>query len=136
MGGTYPKASGFPEWNFGGCGVTNTCSWAKLPASSHYDALGKTTAALLELWPPAVPITFLGFEVGYVVFSGGALTDGAPEESPCRAAYIDFAGPATDRYSWDPMTVLHAGSAVPLGYCGPIQHAPACVPCMIFHSLP
>ena len=108
MGGTYPKASGFPEWNFGGCGVTNTCSWAKLPASSHYDALGKTTAALLELWPPAVPITFLGFEVGYVVFSGGVLTDGAPEESPCRAAYIDFAGPATDRYSWDPMTVLHA----------------------------
>ena len=111
MGGRYPSSKLSPpaEWNFGACGPTNRCPWGAEPASRHYDALGALSSAVYDdLWPPRVPISFLGGEVGEVVLTGGALTDGAPKTSPVRAAYVTYNGPHGNRQSWDPMTVLYA----------------------------
>ena len=55
MGGRYgPGASDAPEWNFG----------------MADPQLGAITNATLAAWPPAVPIVFLGWEVGSDVHSG------------------------------------------------------------------
>ena len=115
MGGWYPQSPtphAAAEWNFGGCGPTNVCvdfNNFTVPASCHYDSLGPLTFDLYsQLWPPSVPITFLGGEVGEPVLTGGVLTDGAPASSPVRAAYIAYNGPYGNRSSWDPMTLLYA----------------------------
>ena len=74
-------------------------------------ALGTITNATLALWPPAVRIIFLGWEVGSDVHTGS----GQPTDNPCGAAYHIYCaahpGPACvngARSSWDPMTLLHA----------------------------
>ena len=97
-----------PEWNFGGCGPSNDCSWGSEPAWRHYDELGPISSAFFAEWPSSVALTLLGAEVGENVFSGASLTDGAPATNPCRRAYIIYSGPQNHRSSWDPMTLLDA----------------------------
>jgi len=99
MGGHYSGGMRRSEWNFGGLGIGGT--------------IGRITNETLERWPPSVPVTFLGFEVGVGVQSGSSLRH-APD-GPCRAAYELWCkatpkGCSTNggRSSWDPMTVLLA----------------------------
>jgi hypothetical protein len=54
-----------------------------------------------ELCP--VPVTFLGWEIGYGVITGGAL----PEEDHLKTTLNDH-GSNNGRHSWDPMTALMA----------------------------
>lgn len=64
-----------------------------------------------ELCP--VPVTFLGFEVGYGVISGGKLV----EEDFLHHVLVDH-GSRDGRHSWDPMLVLMAliGDEAAAGY--------------------
>ena len=50
-----------------------------------------------------VPITFVGFEVGTDVITGGSV----PEEDPLKQAFV-AQGSGNGRCSWDPLTVLTA----------------------------
>jgi inosine-uridine nucleoside N-ribohydrolase len=80
MGGRqeYYQAQYPPEWNFAACGT----------GCGDYDAVPAITHATLELWPPSVPITYIGFEAGEQVRTGlGVLQRNAPAGSPCRRAY-------------------------------------------------
>lgn len=93
------------EWNFGGCGS----------GCGPYDALGGITRAALDRWPASVPISFLGFEAGVSVGTGGFfIRDPPPFDSPCRQAYRLFCSrmggwcSGSGRASWDPMTLLYA----------------------------
>jgi hypothetical protein len=54
-----------------------------------------------ELCP--VPVTFLGWEIGYGVITGGSL----PEEDHLKTTLNDH-GSNNGRHSWDPMTALMA----------------------------
>lgn len=98
MGGTYPG----PGWEF---------NFGEFPLE---------TKSVLENFPPNVRVTFSGFELGGVVFSGKGLKkqccdDVAAEdeerdkkESPIRAAYEWYVGRcSTLRESWDPITTLY-----------------------------
>lgn len=58
-------------------------------------------AKVCELWP--TPITFLGYEIGYMVKSGKNL----PCNDVLKQVLIDH-GSAEGRHSWDPMLVLAA----------------------------
>ena len=44
-----------------------------------------------------VRMVFSGFEVGFGVNSGGALTSCATSDNPCRQAYVDYVGEGKDR---------------------------------------
>lgn len=68
-------------------------------------------AAFCELCP--VPVTFLGFEVGYGVISGGRLG----ENDVLHHVLVDHGSPG-GRHSWDPMLVLMAlvGDEAKAGY--------------------
>ena len=71
-------------------------------------------------WPREVKVLFSGFDVGVQVHSGAALTSCAPDNSPCRAAYVNYCennptgctaptkGAGRNRFSWDPLTTLVA----------------------------
>lgn len=97
MGGTYPG----PGWEF---------NFGEFPSA---------TKTVLENFPSNVRVTFSGFELGGVVFSGGGLKqkkcdeeedkEGEEEkESPIRAAYEWYVGRcSTLRESWDPITTLY-----------------------------
>ena len=50
-----------PEWNFAGCGR----------GCGPYAALPAITNATLRAWPPSVPLSFIGFEAGVDVQTGG-----------------------------------------------------------------
>ena len=93
------------EWNFGGCG--GRCG--------PYDALGEITSAALARWPSTVPISFVGFEAGVDVHTGGFYIHKPPGfDSPCSQAYHLFCQEmggwcyVDGRASWDPMAVLYA----------------------------
>jgi len=88
MGGSYP--SGW-EYNFGG-----------------YSPL--TTAHLVNNW--AGRITFSGSELGGNVMSGARFIVEGPKHDPVKAAYQWYVGYDTDRYSWDPLTVLYASQGL------------------------
>ena len=62
----------------------------------------------VSMMPPQVRMVFSGFEVGFGVMSGGALTSCAAEDNPCRKSYIDVVGTNHDRSSWDPLTLVAA----------------------------
>ena len=47
--------------------------------------------------PSEVRMVFSGFEVGFAVNSGGALTSCATSANPCRQAYVDYVGEGKDR---------------------------------------
>lgn len=98
MGGTYPG----PGWEF---------NFGEFPLE---------TKTVLENFPPNVRVTFSGFELGGVVFSGKGLKqkkkqccddeedDKGEKESPIRAAYEWYVGRcSTLRESWDPITTLY-----------------------------
>lgn len=95
MGGTYPG----PGWEF---------NFGEFPLE---------TKTVLENFPPNVQVTFSGFELGGVVFSGKGLKKRCDEEeeedeerdnSPIRAAYEWYVGRcSTLRESWDPITTLY-----------------------------
>lgn len=97
MGGTYPG----PGWEF---------NFGEFPLE---------TKTVLENFPPNVRVTFSGFELGGVVFSGKGLKrkkceeededdKGDEKESPIRAAYEWYVGRcSTLRESWDPITTLY-----------------------------
>lgn len=99
MGGTYPG----PGWEF---------NFGEFPLE---------TKTVLENFPPNVQVTFSGFELGGVVFSGKGLKlkkkqcdddeerdDKGGKESPIRAAYEWYVGRcSTLRESWDPITTLY-----------------------------
>lgn len=90
MGGTYPG----PGWEF---------NFGEFPLE---------TKSVLENFPPNVQVTFSGFELGGVVFSGGGLKKQCDDEerdnSPIRAAYEWYVGRcSTLRESWDPITTLY-----------------------------
>ncbi|KAL5376858.1 hypothetical protein DPSP01_010124 [Paraphaeosphaeria sporulosa] len=104
MGGGYP--SGY-EFNF----------WGDNPLA---------TAHVVNTWPRAVPVTFLGTEVGDVVLSGAKLTMEGPKGDPVKAAYGWYVGYNTTRMSWDPLTVAYAvlglGSWFEYGNTGGYNH--------------
>ena len=52
------------EWNFGGCGGLGGHGSGGNGDCGAYDMLGHITFETLALWPPAVPIIYLGFEAG------------------------------------------------------------------------
>lgn len=96
MGGTYPG----PGWEF---------NFGEFPLE---------TKTVLENFPSNVQVTFSGFELGGVVFSGKGLKkqccnddkedDKGEKESPIRAAYEWYVGRcSTLRESWDPITTLY-----------------------------
>lgn len=98
MGGTYPG----PGWEF---------NFGEFPLE---------TKTVLENFPPNVRVTFSGFELGGVVFSGEGLKKQCDDdkdkegeerdekESPIRAAYEWYVGRcSTLRESWDPITTLY-----------------------------
>lgn len=66
---------------------------------------------LCRLWP--TPTTFLGWEVGYGILTGGELS----KDDPLRQIMADH-GSAVGRHSWDPMLVLLAltGNEADAGY--------------------
>ena len=60
-----PTPHAAAERNFGGCGPTNVCidfNNFTVPASCHYDLSAAHLDLYSQLWPPSVPITFLGGE--------------------------------------------------------------------------
>lgn len=79
-----------------------------------------SAALLCEQWP--VPITFLGWEVGHTVISGGDL----PDDDLLKQVMIDH-NSAQGRCSWDPMLVLLAltGDPEKAGYDCVYGHASA-----------
>lgn len=93
------------EWNFGGCGQ----------GCGPYDELAGISRMALDLWNATVPISFLGFEAGVVVHTGGFFIHDPPGfNSPCSAGYRFFCSRMPGwcemggRASWDPMAVLYA----------------------------
>ncbi len=68
-------------------------NFAKTPRASS------AANIVCKKWP--TPVTFLGFEVGQSVITGGRL----PEGDPLRQILIDHGTPA-GRCSWDPMLAL------------------------------
>lgn len=96
MGGNWQSES-FPECNF-----------------SRTQKARDAICAVLRDCP--VPITFLGYEVGESVLSGGALR-GQPWDDPLRDVLRDY-GAEKGRSSWDPLLVLLAcvGDAAAMGF--------------------
>ncbi|PLB36802.1 inosine-uridine preferring nucleoside hydrolase-domain-containing protein [Aspergillus candidus] len=84
MGGEYPSGH---EFNFFGHNIT-------------------AAADVVNTWPGRV--TFIGFELGRDVYSGGQLMVDGPESDPVNAAYRWYNGYDVPRESWDPLTVLYA----------------------------
>jgi hypothetical protein len=88
MGGRYPQSSRdpenpvlpSPEHNFGFfCTVNNSrCS------GIASDPIAPSTAFVVENWPAAVPIVFLGWEVGAPIKTGAVMTNGTETQNPCR----------------------------------------------------
>ena len=86
MGGSYPRSL-VPSFNFGcGDGLMGEAA----------ECGGSAMAAVSRL-PPEVTVVYSGFTPGFLVRSGGALTECAPAASPCRQAYIDYLGEGRDR---------------------------------------
>ena len=81
------------------------------PSGQEFNFYGDSpllTAHVVNTWPRSVPVTFLGTEVGAIVFTGAKLTVEGPEDDPVRAAYKWYVGYNTTRESWDPLTVAYA----------------------------
>ncbi|EOD08919.1 hypothetical protein EMIHUDRAFT_258086, partial [Emiliania huxleyi CCMP1516] len=56
----------------------------------------KLTSDALSRWPVEVPTVFVSFDIGFWVRVGGVLKTGAPVNSPCRQAFVDFCGVVDD----------------------------------------
>jgi hypothetical protein len=112
MGGRYPQSSRdpenphlpSPEHNFGFFCTANSSRCGGIGS----DPIAPSTAFVVEHWPPAIPIVFLGWEVGAPILTGAVMTNGTGSQNPCRQAYIDHGNGAVGRSSWDPATTLFA----------------------------
>lgn len=101
MAGTWTKDGG-QEYNLAGAGGTNPL-------------ITQSSSKVLSLWP--TPITFLGFEIGYMLLSGGKL----PKDDILWQAMDDYntqgyrlANPEQhSHHSWDPLTIVMAGLGSP-----------------------
>merc|ERR1719341_885429 len=98
MGGYYPQSDLFSEFNF-------NCGWSFM--GEPLECEGSARDAVSGM-PSEVRMVFSGFEVGFAVNSGGALTSCATSDNPCRQAYVDYVGEGKDRSSWDPLTLVAA----------------------------
>ena len=111
MGGSYPRSL-VPSFNFG-------CADGLMGEAGE---CGGSAQAAVSLMPPEVRLVYSGFTPGFLVRSGGALTDCATPANPCRQAYIDYLGEGWNRsegtswhlvtydfrMSWDPLTLVAA----------------------------
>ena len=86
MGGSYPR-SVLPSFNFG-------CADGLMGAARECGGSAQTVVSLL---PPEVRLTYSGFTPGFLVRSGGALTDCATQANPCRQAFIEYLGEGGNR---------------------------------------
>ena len=87
MGGYYPQSDLFSEFNF-------NCGWSFM--GEPLECEGSARDAVSGM-PSEVRMVFSGFEVGFAVNSGGALTSCATSANPCRQAYVDYVGEGKDR---------------------------------------
>ncbi|KAF2477725.1 nucleoside hydrolase [Lindgomyces ingoldianus] len=81
------------------------------PSGHEFNFFGDnpvSTAHVVNTWPTAIPLTFLGSEVGEMVSTGARLTREAPTDDPVKAAYGWYVGYNMTRFSWDPLTVAYA----------------------------
>jgi len=118
MGGRRLNGNPVVEWNVAGCSEGDI-AWIR-PAATEcgggYSSLAHTTHEMLSLWPPPVPIVFVGYEDSEMIHTGDVLVSNKTDHvlaSPMREAYLWFCSvmpwrcePA--RSSWDPITVLIA----------------------------
>ena len=81
MGGSYPR-SVLPSFNFG-------CADGLMGEAGE---CGGSAQAVVSRLPPGLRVTYLGFTPGFLVRSGGALSDCATPANPCRQAYIEYLG--------------------------------------------
>eukprot|EP00039_Didymoeca_costata_P012246 m.175554 g.175554 ORF g.175554 m.175554 type:complete len:352 (+) comp15429_c2_seq3:222-1277(+) len=101
MAGRYPQSGPAAECNM--CGCYNGADKASASTAEH------ASAFVYDNMPSEVEVVFNGFEVGFQVQTGAALSSCATEENPCRQAYINYEhGPNRSRYSWDLMATLYA----------------------------
>lgn len=106
MGGWYPPQHpfGHPTYNFNcAAGVYNTSGCAGA------SAIG------VDGMPASVEQIFS--DIGDQVYTGGVLTDCAPDSNPCRRAIIDQQGPGNPRCSWDPIVTMAAIRGYPAVHC-------------------
>ena len=93
------------------------------PCGSHGN-LGAITNHTLSLWPDEVPLTFLNFEAGQDIYTGGVLRNEelVQPDSPCRRAYEVFCQTndgwcrGIDRQSWDIQAIVVAVRGAEDGY--------------------
>ena len=86
MGGSYPRSL-LPSFNFG-------CADGLMGAPGE---CGGSAQAAVSRLPPEVRLTYSGFTPGFLVRSGGALTECATPANPCRQAYIEYLGEGRSR---------------------------------------
>lgn len=86
-------------WMMGGGYPTGT--------ENNFNRNSRTATAIintLAAWPGSVPITFLGYEVGASVLTGGILAGAASSSDPLLRALVAYGAPQ-GRSSWDPMLI-------------------------------
>ena len=111
------------QWNFCGSTDLNDVCGGKGAGCGNQSNLGQITYDALNLWPKEqVPITYLNFETGVDIWTGGVLNtanllDTSPwlDASPCSRAYHSFCNTNKgwclddgNRQSWDSQAVLYA----------------------------
>ena len=105
------------EWNFCGSTDVNDVCGGKEAGCGAEDNLGQVTHDAIHLWPKKqVPITYLNFETGADIWTGGVLsTTDLLDISPCSRGYQTFCTVNEgwchadgSRQSWDPQAVLYA----------------------------
>ena len=87
MGGYYPQSDLFSEFNF-------NCGWSFMGEPLECEGSARNAVSGM---PSEVRMVFSGFEVGFAVNSGGALTSCSSDDNPCRQAYVDYVGEGKDR---------------------------------------
>lgn len=112
---------GHIEWNFAGSedsGIS-ICGGAAISAErgcGPNNNLGLITNQTIQMWPRTTPLTFLDFDAGASVLTGGILAR-APGDSPCKRAYRVFCevnhgwcsgGSEPSRSSWDIQALVYA----------------------------
>lgn len=103
FGSKYPPSSdGFPECNVCGGGRN----------AHNHDVASAASSFVASNWPSSSELIWSGFEVGFMIQSGGAGFQKCPvadASSPVKAAMVSYeGGPNKSRYSWDPLTTLVA----------------------------
>ena len=112
---------GHIEWNFAGSEESGVsiCGGAAISAErgcGPNNNLGLITNQTIQMWPRTTPLTFLDYDAGASVLTGGILAR-APGDSPCKRAYEVFCkvnngwcsgGLEPSRSSWDIQALVYA----------------------------